>query len=117
MKPLIKKITTYRLVSLLSLASLLFILGGAIWSYAVLLNSGSAPFILHFNDIDGITNVGTAWNLVFMGILGVLIVVMNFFMALELEARDKVLGKIVAAVTLAGAILLFMGFVAILSVN
>ena len=44
-------------------------------------------------------------------------VVDNFFVALELEARDKVLGKVTAGLTLVMAILLFLGFVAILSVN
>jgi hypothetical protein len=114
---MIKKIIKYRLVSLLSLASLAFVLGGSIWAYASLLNSGVAPFILHFNDIDGITRVGGIENLVLMGILGVFMVVIDFFVALELEARDKVLGKIVASVTLVMAILLFLGFVAILNVN
>jgi hypothetical protein len=114
---MVKNILKYRLVSLLSLASLLLVLGGAIWSWSALAGSGSSPFILHFNDIDGITNVGGLGNLVMMGILAIFIVILNFFVALELEARDKVLGKIVASVTLAMAILLFIGFVAILNVN
>jgi hypothetical protein len=114
---MIKNILKYRLVSLLSLASMLFVLGGSIWAYVVLLGSGSSPYILHFNDIDGITRVGGIENLVLMGILGFFIVVINFFVALELEARDKILGKVVAGLTLVMAILLFLGFVAILSVN
>jgi hypothetical protein len=114
---MIKKILKFWVVSLLSLVSLLFVLGGAIWDYVAVLHSGAAPYILHFNDIDGITKVGGISNLVLMGILGVFIVVMNFFITLELEARDKILGKIVAALTLVLAILLFIGFVAILSVN
>ena len=114
---MIKNIIRYRLVSVLSLASLLFVLGGAIWCIVVLVASGSSPFILHFNDIDGITVVGGIFNIIFMGLLGVFIVVMNFFVSLELEARDKVLGKIVAGTTLLMSILLFIGFVAILNVN
>lgn len=82
-----------------------------------MLARGSAPYILHFNDIDGITKVGGITNLILMGILGVFIVVLNFFIALELEARDKILGRMVAGLTLVMAILLFIGFVAILSVN
>jgi hypothetical protein len=114
---MIKKILKYRLISLLSLASLVLVLGGSIWAYSSILSSGSAPFILHFNDIDGITKVGGIGDLVGMGILGVVIVVIDFFIALELEARDKILGKMVAGVTLIMAILLFLGFVAILNVN
>lgn len=114
---MIKKIVKYPLVSLLSLASMLLVLGGSIWAYAAILSNGSAPYILHFDDVNGITAVGGVWNLVFMGVLGILIVLLNFFLALELEARDKILGKMVAGLTLVIAILLFIGFVAILSVN
>ena len=114
---IIKQFIKYRLVSILSLISLAIVLGGAIWACGSLAASGTPPFILHFNDIDGITRVGTLRNLVWMGVLGVIMVIMNFFIAIALEERDKVLGKIVAAVTLAAVVLLFIGFVAILSVN
>lgn len=107
----------YWVVSLLSLISLLFVLGGAIWDYASLLNSGSAPYILHFNDIDGITKVGGLENLVLMGILGVIIVLINFLIAIELESRDEILAKMVSVATLVVSILLFLSFIAILNVN
>lgn len=114
---MIKKILHYRVVSLLFFASMVLVLGGAIWAIVAMLQTGTAPYILHFNDIDGITNVGGIGNIVLMGILGALIVWIDFLIALELEARDNVLGKIVAAVTLILAVLLFLGFVAILNVN
>jgi hypothetical protein len=114
---MIKKIIKYRVVSLLSLASFLFVAGGFFWSYATLMNNVTGPLILHFNDMDGITSVGNFSNILFMGILGTFIVIMNFFIALELEARDRVLGKIIAMATLLMAILLFLGFAAILNVN
>jgi hypothetical protein len=101
----------------MSLASLAFVLGGAIWCCVVLSRTGSGPLILHFNDIDGITTVGGEESLVFMACLGVVIVILNFFIALELEMRDKVLGKIIVAFTLAISVLLFLSFVAILNVN
>jgi hypothetical protein len=44
-------------------------------------------------------------------------VIVDFFIALDLEARDNVLGKIVAAVTLIMAVLLFLAFAAIINVN
>jgi hypothetical protein len=114
---MIKKIANHRLVSLLSLASLAFVAGGFFWAYGALTNAGAEPLILHFNDMDGITATGDFSNLVLMGILGVCIVIVNFFIAIELEERDGVLGKIVAGVTLVIAILLFLGFAAILNVN
>jgi hypothetical protein len=117
MKSTLKKIVKYWLVSLLSFASLAFVLGGAIWACVVLMKVSTGPFILHFNDIDGITTVGGMESLIFMGILGVAIVALNFFIALELELRNRVLGKVLASLTLVVSILLFLSFVAILNVN
>jgi hypothetical protein len=117
---MIKKIIKYRFVSLASLASLAFVVGGFFWAYGVLrsaIGPHMEPLILHFNDLDGITVVGRFSDILLMGILGALMVIINFFIAMELEERDGVLGKIVATVTLVLAILLFLGFVAILNVN
>jgi hypothetical protein len=114
---MIKNITKYRLVSLLSLASLAFAAGGFFWALGALRDISSGPLILHFNDMQGITSIGTFDGVILMGILGIAIIVMNFFIALGLEARDRVLGKIVAAMTLVMAILLFLAFTAIIKVN
>ncbi len=114
---MIEKIKKYRLVSLLSLASLSFAAGGFFWAVAALGGNSSGPFIVHFNDMAGITSIGSFGTIVVMGILGIAIVVINFFVAIELEARDAVLGTIVAVMTLIIAILLFLAFAAIIKVN
>ena len=114
---MIKKISQYRLVSLLSLASLAFSAGGFFWALGALSGSMSGPVILHFNDMQGITHVGTFTDIILMGVLGIIVVVIDFFVALDLEARDNVLGKIVAVTTLVMAILLFLSFAAIINVN
>ena len=114
---MIGKIARYRLVSLLSLASIAFVSGGFFWALAALNGVSSGPLILHFNDMQGITSIGSFGNILWMGVLGVAIVVINFFIALDLEARDNVLGKIVAVLTLVMAILLFLAFTAIIKVN
>ncbi len=115
---MLKKIWRSRAVSLMSLAALLFVWGGAIWSRVMLRGTaGASPLILHFNDLSGITSVGPPGTLVFMAVLGTLIVLMNFVIALEFDARDPFLGKFVAAVTLVFAVLLFIAFVAIINVN
>lgn len=122
---MIKKIKTYRLVSLSFLASFAFAAGGFFWALAELGGAASAsigaaasgPLILHFNDMQGITSIGSFGDFLWIGVLGVAIVVVNFFIALDLEARDTVLGKIVAALTLIMAILLFLAFAAIIKVN
>ncbi len=112
-----KRINAYRLVSLLSLASLALAVGGFFWALDALGGAASGPLILHFNDMQGITSIGSFSNLLWMGVLGIAIVVINFFIALDLEARDNVLGKIVAVMTLVMTILLFLAFAAIIKVN
>jgi len=101
----------------LSLASFAFAAGGFFWALGALGGSAAGPLILHFNDMQGITSIGSFANLLWMGVLGVAIVIINFFIALDLEARDNVLGKIVAVMTLSMAILLFLAFAAIIKVN
>jgi hypothetical protein len=114
---MIKKIKAYRLVSLLSLASIALAAGGFFWALGALGDATSGPLILHFNDMQGITSIGSFGSLLWMGVLGVAIVVINFFIVLDLEARDNVLGKIVAVMTFVMAILLFLAFAAIIKVN
>ena len=114
---MIKKISKHRLVSLLSLASLAFAAGGFFWALGALGGGPSGPVILHFNDMQGITHIGAFGDIILMGILGIVIVIVDFFVALDLEARDSILGKIVAAMTLVMAILLFLSFAAIINVN
>jgi hypothetical protein len=114
---MIKKIKAYRLVSLLALASLAFAAGGFFWALGALGGAASGSLILHFNDMQEITSIGSFGSLLWMGALGIAIVVINFFIALDLEARDNVLGKIVAVTTLVMAILLFLAFAAIIKIN
>jgi len=113
---LAKKILKYKLVSSLFAVSFLLALGGTAWVYAALRGAGG-PLILHFNDISGITQIGSFDELVWVGVTGILIVILNFFIALELEARDWFWGKLLASGTLLLAILLFIGLAAIISVN
>lgn len=114
---MIKKILRYRAVSATSFAAIAFVLGGFLFAYFDLRRIGVGPLILHFDDIEGVTSVGSLRTVVFVGVLGLMTTIMNFFIALELEARDRFLGKIAAAVTLIIAILLFIAFLAIVNVN
>lgn len=114
---MIKKIARYRLVSLIFLAAFAFAAAGFFWAWSALGGGASGPLILHFSDMGGITDTGSFANLLLMGALGIAIVTVNFMIALGLEDRDRVLGKVVAALTLAMAILLFIAFAAIIKVN
>ncbi len=111
------KLKKYKGVSITSLVALAFAMGGALWAYFALHRIGATPIILHFDDLSGITAVGGLGDLMLAGGAGIAIVIVNFFLALALEERDRFLGKLTAALTLLFAILLFIGFVAIMNVN
>jgi hypothetical protein len=114
---MLKKIMGHRTVALLSVFSLCLVLAGMIWVYGTLRNYGSGPIILHFDDINGITQVGNATAFLGIGIFGIIAVLINGFLALALDERDAFLGKFLASMTLVFAILLFIGFAAIVGVN
>jgi hypothetical protein len=111
------KLKDHRIVTGLCAGALLLVLGGSLWAFFVLHVIGGQSFILHFNDVDGITNVGGLGTIIFMGIFGVLVSLMNFIVALEFDSRGPFLGKFLAAMTLVFAILLFIGFASIINVN
>lgn len=114
----LKNILRHRTVCATSLAAFLFVLGGAVWSRSILRPvSALSPLIVHFNDLQGITAVGAPETLVFLAIFGMAVVIINFFIALALDDRDPFLGKLVAAVTLVFAVLLFIAYTAIIKVN
>lgn len=96
--------------------SLAFVLGGALWAYFAL-RGFSEPFVLHFDDIIGITQIGGVEALAAAGFVGTIIVAINAVLAMELEQRERFLGRMIAGATLLFALLLFMGFAAIISVN
>lgn len=113
---MIKKILKFRVTSLIFLVSFVFVLGAALWSYFALRTVGG-PIILHFSNFSGITQIGDLSSLVLFGVGAIVVVVINFFIVLELEERDKFLGKLMAAATLIFALLIFIGFAAIIGVN
>ncbi|MDR3581779.1 MAG: hypothetical protein P4L67_00705 [Candidatus Pacebacteria bacterium] len=110
----------HKLITGMFAAAFAFVLGGFAWALAALgawSNGGSGPRILHFNDIAGITQLGTAGDVMLAGIFAVIVVAVNFTIALELDARDRIMGKVTAVITLAASILLFIACTAILGVN
>ena len=112
-----KKIVRAKAVGIMSFAALALAAGGWLWAHFALRDIATTPLILHFDDLSGITAVGGPATLTFMGFLGMIVIVMNYLIALELEVRDRFLGKLIAAVTLVFALLLFIAFAAIVNVN
>ncbi len=98
-------------------AALAFVVGGFAWAFFALRAAGTDSLILHFNSVQGITNVGGLGFVAFIAVLALLVVLMNFAVAREFTARDRFFGKFLAVMTLVFAILLFLAFAAIISVN
>ncbi|MBI3589693.1 MAG: hypothetical protein HY093_04780 [Candidatus Liptonbacteria bacterium] len=111
-----RKIFSSKFNNLSFVVSLVFVLGGWLWAYLAL-RTISLPLIIHFSNISGINQVGYAWDLAKVGLFGILVVMVNFLIAYELELRDKFLAKLASAFTLFLSILIFIYFAAIISVN
>jgi len=110
------KVNRHRAVALSYLVSLLLIAGGWLWVWAVLRKSGQ-PLILHFNNLAGINQVGSLRDLVPIGVFSLALVIISFFIGLDLEEKDWFLGKLLAGATFTMSALIFIGFAAIISVN
>jgi hypothetical protein len=113
---MLETIKKHKMVCGLIAASAAFVFAGFLWAI-IFFGRTSGPFILHFNDLAGITMVGKMGIIVFAGIFGIAVVLLNGVLALEFDERNLFFGKLAAVLTLVFAILLFIAFAAILSVN
>lgn len=113
---MIRNIKKYKWVSAMIGAALALVLIGFIRAVASSTGHRTA-LILHFNDLQGITASGGVGTFIFMGIFGVAAILVNAALSFELEARHSFFGKITAAGALTFAILLFIAYAAIISVN
>lgn len=111
-----ERLIRQKIVGISFLAGFLLIAGGFLWSF-LSLRGLAEPFIIHWNAARGINQIGGLMDLIIMGAFGELVIIANFFIALELDVRDRFLGKLVAAATLFFAFLLFLTFRAIIAVN
>jgi len=113
---MLEKIKKHKLISIFLALSLVFVAGGFLWAWFSL-GRTSSPVIVHFDDLYGITTATGRGVVVFAGIFGLAMVLVNASLAFEFEERNSLFGKLTAILTLALAILLFIAFAAILSVN
>lgn len=115
-RTLLTKLGERHSVALLFAVNGVLVVGGTAWAYFTLRNA-TTPLILHFSNAAGIDRIGTPEDLLRMGGLGLAIVAANALIALALAARDKFLAWLIALATLFLAILLFILFSVIISVN
>jgi hypothetical protein len=97
-------------------ASALFAAGGWLWAWLTL-RGIRTPLILHFSDYTGISQIGGLAEVHGLGATGVVIVGLNFAVALQLRAHAPRWAWILAGATLFLAALLFTALAAIISVN
>lgn len=106
----------YRIPNLAMILSMTLVVGGWLWAYFKLRKIAD-PLIIHYSPEVGIDQVGYAGDLAKVGVFGIVIVAMNFIISVELEQKDKFLGRLTSAVTAFLGILIFIYFAAIISVN
>lgn len=97
-------------------ASLALAGSGWIWAWFVLRGIQS-PLIIHFSDYTGINQIGGMDDIHGIGATAVTVVVLNFILASTLRFRESRWAKLLAAITLFLAVLLFTVLAAIISVN
>lgn len=110
------KILKHKKISVVLALSLIFPICGMIWAYFSL-KEAQGPLIMHFSNLSGISQIGSVWNILSLGFVAIVAILFNSLMVFELEERDAFLGKFLVAGTLFFAILIFIGFAAIISVN
>ena len=113
---MLEKIKKHKAVSGLLAASAVLVVAGFVRAL-VLFGGVAGPFVLHFNDLQGITATGSAGAIVFAGLFGIAVILLNGSLALEFEERNTFFGRLIAIVTFVFAVLLFIAFTSILSVN
>ncbi|MFH1246352.1 MAG: hypothetical protein V1489_01065 [Candidatus Liptonbacteria bacterium] len=111
-----RKILERRNVSFIFAVSFLLVASGFAWAYSAL-RSLQTPIILHFSNITGIDRIGGIEDVIEYGIFGMCVVLVNAAVGIALEPRDNFLSKTIALATLVMAILLFILFAVIISVN
>jgi hypothetical protein len=99
--------------SVLSLTSVLVSFSSAIFA----LNKVNQVLIIHFSHLIGIDKVGSVSAIYWLGVLSLFLVLINSFLSYYLESKDRFLGKFLAATNLFMAVLIFIFFFAIISIN
>ncbi|MEK7193656.1 MAG: hypothetical protein AAB652_02600 [Patescibacteria group bacterium] len=114
-----EKFAAYRFVGSIFGVSAGFVISGFLWAFFAL-RGVSQPLVIHFThvyDYPEINQIGTVWDLGVIAAVGMLIVLVNGVITLELEKKDWFLGKLLAIGTLCMSILIFAAFKVIIDVN
>jgi hypothetical protein len=110
------KLVQHRIVAVLGALSFAFTGGGWLWAWLALKDK-TYSLSLHWNNLVHVNQTGDIADLMGLGAFALLVVLLDFAVALELDQRDWFWGKFLASGALSFALLIFIGFAAIISVN
>lgn len=116
MSNFLSKAASARLVTLSHLLALALAAGGWLWAWLMLGNS-SHSLILHFNELSHVNQRGDFSDLSGFAVFALGAIIIDYFIALELESREKFLARILTVSSVGLGLLIFIGFAAIISVN
>lgn len=107
-----------KFLTLIFLLNSALVLGGFLWTF-FRLQGIRQPLILHFTTFrdTGITQRGTLGDLAFFAALFFVALILNFLLAFGLKERDFFLSRLIVIATVVFALLIFVGFKVIISVN
>ncbi|MEK7137959.1 MAG: hypothetical protein AAB787_00470 [Patescibacteria group bacterium] len=101
----------------LSLAlGFVLIFGGWLWAY-LKLRVIEVPVVILYNEVEGVTRAGEVGEFLKVLVFGLLVLVINFFISAELEERSRFWARLSSIFTIFLAVLIFIYFAAIISVN
>lgn len=106
--------TEFKILFFLFAVSFLLVIGG--WIPTQFLDSKSGEFIIRWDNL-GISKIGGKSSFLIIELSGIWIVGLNFLLFLELRKKDRFLGILTAVFTFFLSILIFVVFMAIISVN
>jgi uncharacterized membrane protein len=97
-------------------ASEMLIIAAAVWAYEAL-HGIHEPLILHFSSYTGINQIGTLSDLLGVAATAAVLMGVNTVLMSLLVKREGTLFRFLALSTLFIAVLIFIAFMAIISVN
>lgn len=112
----LKKFFRYKWNNISLGISLALVFGGWLWAY-LKLRMIEVPVVILYDSIQGVKMAGEVGEFLKVLVFGLLVVIINFFIAAELEERSRFWARVCSIFTVFLSVLIFIYFAAIVSVN
>ena len=110
------KFFKYRLNNLSLALGFTLIFGGWLWAY-LKLRVIEVPVVILYNSVEGVARAGDVREFLKVLVFGLLVILVNFFIAAELEERSRFWARLSSLFTVFLSVLIFIYFAAIISVT